>query len=125
MNDYIKRDNAMRIAIWLGKLQDKYAISYIKKCVMLIPSIDAAEHCKDCKDYSHKYNLCHRKERECIFKPRKTMDNHIINADVIRNMSNDELALFIRNIYLAGKNNDGFKMFDYNLELWLDSEVKN
>lgn len=41
------------------------------------------------------------------------------NADVIRNMTDDDLATFIRAVYLAGKNGEGFEMFDFNLEQWL------
>ena len=41
------------------------------------------------------------------------------NADAIRNMTDDDLDTFIREVYLAGKNGEGFEMFDFNLELWL------
>lgn len=44
------------------------------------------------------------------------------NSDAIRNMSDEELALFIRDVYLSGKNGKGFDMFDYNIELWLKKE---
>ena len=44
------------------------------------------------------------------------------NAELIRNMNDDELALFIRSVYLAGKNGEGFAIFDFNLELWLQKQ---
>ena len=47
------------------------------------------------------------------------------NADMIRNMSEEELAIFIRRVYLAGKNGEGFEMFGFNLENWLKSETTN
>ena len=47
------------------------------------------------------------------------------NADIIRNMSNEGLALFIRMVYLAGRDGDGFAMFDYNIEEWLKKETLN
>jgi hypothetical protein len=45
------------------------------------------------------------------------------NADVIRNMTNDELNIFIRMVYLCGKNGYGFSFCDYNLESWLEKVV--
>lgn len=45
------------------------------------------------------------------------------NADKIRNMTDEELAMFIRTVYLAGKNDEGFGMFDFNLEQWLQMSI--
>ena len=47
------------------------------------------------------------------------------NADIIRNMSDEGLAMFIRMVYLAGRDADGFAMFDYNIEKWLKKETLN
>jgi hypothetical protein len=47
------------------------------------------------------------------------------NAEMIRNMNDDELVSFIRSVYLAGKNVDGFGMFDFNLEAWLQKQSTN
>ena len=47
------------------------------------------------------------------------------NADIIRNMSDEGLAMFIRIVYLAGKDGDGFVMFDYNIEEWMKKETLN
>ncbi len=47
------------------------------------------------------------------------------NADIIRNMSNEGLAMFIMMAYLAGRDGDGFAMFDYNIEEWLKKETLN
>ena len=44
------------------------------------------------------------------------------NADAIRNMTDDELCVFIRRIYLAGKRGDGFDFCDYNLETWISQK---
>ena len=41
------------------------------------------------------------------------------NADRIRNMTDAELARFIRKIYLHGKNEEGFEFCGYNLEAWV------
>lgn len=45
------------------------------------------------------------------------------NAEIIRNMSNEGLAMFIRTVYLAGRDGDGFAMFNYNFEEWLKKET--
>ena len=46
------------------------------------------------------------------------------NAERIRNMTDAELACFIRKIYLHGKNEDGFEFCGYNLESWLEKQAK-
>lgn len=40
-------------------------------------------------------------------------------------MSDKGLALFIRMVYLSGRDGEGFAMFDYNLEEWLKKETLN
>ena len=47
------------------------------------------------------------------------------NADIIRNMSNEELAMFIRIVCIAVRNGDVLDMFDYNIEEWLKKETPN
>lgn len=44
------------------------------------------------------------------------------NADAIRNMTDDELCVFIRRMYLAGKRENGFDFCNYNLETWISQE---
>ena len=51
--------------------------------------------------------------------------NTMTNADIIQNMSNEGLAMFIRMVYLAGRDDNGFSMFDYNIEEWLKKETLN
>jgi hypothetical protein len=46
------------------------------------------------------------------------------NADAIRNMTDDELCVFIRKIYLAGKRGNGFDFCDYNLEMWISQKAQ-
>ena len=46
------------------------------------------------------------------------------NADAIRNMTDDELCVFIRKIYLAGKRGNGFDFCDYNLEMWISQKTQ-
>lgn len=40
-------------------------------------------------------------------------------------MTDEELACFIRKIYLHGKNEDGFDFCDFNLEAWLIKTIND
>lgn len=44
--------------------------------------------------------------------------------DRIKSMNAEEMALFLREVYLAGKNGYGFAFCDYNIDTWLDKENK-
>ena len=60
-----------------------------------------------------------------LLNEKERKEGEVVNADMIRDMSEEELASFIRRVYLAGKNGEGFEMFGYNLENWLKSETTN
>ena len=47
------------------------------------------------------------------------------NMECVQSLNETDLATFIRGVYLAGKNGEGFSMFDYNLENWLKQEVNS
>lgn len=61
--------------------------------------------------------------KDAIELLKEQKKNAMTNADIIRNMSDKGLAMFIRMVYLAGRDGDGFAMFDYNLEEWLKKET--